>query len=156
MTTDPQNSENSQEPVGEPELPEALRRDLEALYEPPGRVPETLDTTVLSAARRHFRRGAARGPSLRGVLALAAAAALVAAVFLWGVPGAGDPEDPGFSLAFAREDLDRSGRVDILDAFLLARRVEEGATEAAWDLSGDGVVDRRDVDLAAASAVQVR
>ena len=55
---------------------------------------------------------------------------------------------------FAREDINHDGRVDILDAFQLARELESGAKPAA-DLNGDGVVDQRDADLIAARAVRL-
>lgn len=55
-----------------------------------------------------------------------------------------------------REDFDRNGRVDILDAFGLARRLEGAAAPGPeWDLNGDGVVDRRDVDVMAMAAVRI-
>ena len=53
-------------------------------------------------------------------------------------------------------DIDGNGRVDILDAFKLARGiegVERGATE--WDINGDGVVNREDVDYVAFKAVRL-
>jgi hypothetical protein len=45
--------------------------------------------------------------------------------------------------------------VDVLDAFLLARRVRDRATTPADDFTGDGVVDQQDVDRVAALAVSV-
>ena len=55
-----------------------------------------------------------------------------------------------------REDFDRDGRVDILDAFALARRIEEGGESSRrWDLNEDGAVDRRDVDAIAMAAVSL-
>ena len=56
----------------------------------------------------------------------------------------------------AREDLDGNGRVDILDAFLLARQLEQGeVNNPAWDLNGDGKVDQMDVQQAAMFAVRL-
>ena len=53
-----------------------------------------------------------------------------------------------------RHDLDGNGRVNILDAFVLARHVESAAVpRGQWDLNGDGLVDRNDVDLVAMAAV---
>jgi hypothetical protein len=56
---------------------------------------------------------------------------------------------------FAREDLNRDGRVDILDAFQLARQTQAGANSAATDLNQDGVTDRRDAELIATHAVRL-
>lgn len=55
-----------------------------------------------------------------------------------------------------RGDVNGDGRVDILDAFVLAKAVEAGAAAGEWDLSGDGRVDRADVERVARAAVAVR
>ena len=60
---------------------------------------------------------------------------------------------PGVGLA---GDLNRNGQVDILDAFALARELKTGAHPGAnWDITGDGVVDERDVAALAARAVSL-
>src|SRR6185369_1280179 len=57
---------------------------------------------------------------------------------------------------FTREDINRDGRVDVLDAFALARRIETGGTlDPRWDINGDGRVDRADVNVIAARAVNL-
>ncbi|MBN1846092.1 MAG: hypothetical protein JW810_10445 [Sedimentisphaerales bacterium] len=57
----------------------------------------------------------------------------------------------------AREDIDRSGRVDILDAFLLARHIDKRlALSPQWDVTGDGQVNQNDVIAVAQAAVHVR
>ena len=54
-------------------------------------------------------------------------------------------------------DIDRDGRVDILDAFALARRLEgTDAPADNWDMNGDGVVDQGDVDSVAMAAVSLK
>jgi hypothetical protein len=58
--------------------------------------------------------------------------------------------------AYAREDVNRDGRVDILDAFLLARQLQSGDNPgSSLDLNGDGVVDHRDAESIAAKAVKL-
>jgi hypothetical protein len=53
-------------------------------------------------------------------------------------------------------DIDGNGRVDILDAFALARRIESGNVSAGvGDLNHDGRVDRSDVDAVAMQAVRL-
>jgi hypothetical protein len=111
---------------------------------------------------RHFRSAtelpeslACRSDALRTArreaspyLWLAAAAALVIGLFLlrpWERSGHEE----------LRADLDHSGQVDVLDAFLLARKLAAGTTGPEFDLNGDGVVDQRDVDLAANQAVRL-
>lgn len=95
-----------------------------------------------------------------------------------------EPIAPAPTLA-EREDIDHSGRVDILDAFALARMIENqdtriagqrrdargdvgraadarpnraGITEipAMFDLNGDGAVDQGDVDAVAMAAVSLK
>jgi len=54
------------------------------------------------------------------------------------------------------EDLNADGQVDMLDAFALARELQQGSTpRPQFDLNGDGVVDERDVQALAARAVSL-
>jgi dockerin type I repeat protein len=56
-----------------------------------------------------------------------------------------------------KKDLDHSGRVDILDAFLLARQIEKQLElQSQWDVTGDGAINQNDVDAIASAAVRVR
>ena len=52
-------------------------------------------------------------------------------------------------------DLDQSGRVDILDAFALARQLDSDVVPTHGDFNGDGIVDRADVDAIAMAAVRL-
>jgi len=55
-----------------------------------------------------------------------------------------------------RADIDRNGRVDIIDAFRLARHIESASpTKRKWDINGDGLVNRDDVDKVALAAVRL-
>jgi hypothetical protein len=89
----------------------------------------------------------ARARPRRRWLPFAAAAALLLGV-------------AGFWLARpapAPGDIDRSGSVDILDAYTLALRLREGRPlETAWDVTADGKVDAADVDEVARRSVKVR
>ena len=59
-------------------------------------------------------------------------------------------------LVVARADIDQSGRIDILDAFKLARHIESAdRPETKWDINGDGSVNRDDVDYVAFAAVRL-
>ena len=54
------------------------------------------------------------------------------------------------------EDLNADGQVDMLDAFALARELQQGSTpRPQLDLNGDGVVDERDVQVLAGRAVSL-
>jgi hypothetical protein len=56
-------------------------------------------------------------------------------------------------------DINGDGRVDILDAYLVARTLADKShtapPPAAWDVNRDGVVDQKDVDWIANAAVRV-
>ena len=111
-------------------------------------VPPTIDEAVLRAARTHF--SPARTPMFNWLRfapwAASAMAVLLVAFLILQFP------KPGAEML--RGDLNGDGKVDILDAFALARKVEAGAaTEASVDLNGDGKVDQQDVAVLAAQAV---
>ena len=119
-------------------------------------VPPELDRAVLSMAQGRLGRRARRVLLVRrtaGVLAAAAAVLVVVAL----LPAREETPPTGPSPApLARHDVDASGRVDILDAFALARRIEAaGDPDAEWDMNVDGAVDGADVDLIAMAAVRL-
>jgi hypothetical protein len=146
------------EPADDPSLPPLLRDRLNALHPAGPVVPPAVDATILAAARRGFWRRRRFGLAVRwvGATAAAAAAVVVVAVTLHR-GGAGDATRVAVSQAPAiAGDVDGNGRVDMLDAFVLARKVDAKATAAKGeDVNGDGVVDRRDVDAVAAMAVRL-
>ena len=143
------------------EVPERLREDLAALDRAGVDVPREVDEAVLEAARVKLavtgtRR---RGRALRWAAGLAAAACLILVFRAVDFRLERDQKerDEAPVAAVSREDIDRNGRVDILDAFLLARRIEsEDSLSESWDVNGDGNVDRGDLDLVAMAAVHVR
>ena len=60
------------------------------------------------------------------------------------------------SVATGPGDINGDGRIDMLDAYLLARHIKDGdQLDPRWDMNGDGVVDQRDVDAIAAIAVSL-
>lgn len=97
------------------DLPDSIAAHLERLDRASAIVDPRTDRAVVDEARRYFLaarpRRAARMPAPRWALPLAAAAALLVAVLV---------VQPFGSLR-APDDVDGSGRVDILDAFALAR-----------------------------------
>src|SRR6185295_6399906 len=95
-------------------LPGALVARLERADRSQAIVDPRTDNAVIDDARRYFlaaRPRRARKPLMRWALPLAAAAALLIAVLVL----------RPFSLQRSADDVDGSGRVDILDAFALAR-----------------------------------
>ena len=142
----------------EPEIPRALKTALRGLERE--RTSDSTDERVLSAARDQFDRLEDR-PRPRPTrhwlrpVGIAAAAALVLAIFWVGRP----PRNSA-----SPYDVDQSGEVDVLDAYLLARGTKTGfakdlalenSESVAVDVTGDGVVDQRDVDAVLSEVVRL-
>lgn len=151
------------------EEPKAPAKLVAALKEPPARrvfVPPSVDAALLRAAREHLAHSPATlSPSnreragVRGSLArilrpwllwpTVATACIALASLAYFVSKSSHQQ-------FAREDLNRDGRVDILDAFQLAREIQSGGNPGSIaDLNNDGIVDRRDAELIATQAVKL-
>jgi hypothetical protein len=145
----------------EPRVPEKLAAELRERYELPHPVPSEVDDAVLALTRQQLARRRLIPLAIRWIAAGAAAAAvvLVLASLSWrGMQFSPRPEPAGAApAAAAAEDVDGNGRVDILDAFALARHVEAGEqVRSQWDVTGDGAVNREDVDRIALAAVDLR
>jgi hypothetical protein len=177
------NSDHLNRPDDDPRAPAQLVDALKSLHRVRLVIPARVDEAVLARARAHFLRVFNRGsssrsrPSLRAALAqaraylagftpgpvpgrrlapwMALAGALVLAAWLMDSLSQPAPTAHGRA-AFAREDLNQDGQVNILDAFLLAWAIEAGQPLAApLDLNGDGLVDERDVERLAQLAVKL-
>jgi hypothetical protein len=142
----------STEPAGtaDPQGPDDLRALADALrdLQPAAPVvPEAADEAILARARLALvrpRRRPLRIFRWAGAVAAAAAALLFSVLSDW--PRA----------ARNPMDVNRSGRVDILDAFLVAKRIETGPSpDPGWDFNHDGKIDRQDVDVVAMAAVKI-
>jgi hypothetical protein len=107
----------------------------------------SVDETVLARARERFAEVRRRRARFTAAWWTAAAASIA----LMAVVGLSLIQKPHYE----RADIDRNGRVDILDAFALARRVQQGGVTGP-DMNGDGVVNRTDVDIIAAQAVKLK
>ncbi len=132
--------------------------DLAALGSRHIEVPSDVDNAVLAAARSALsecRRG--RRSTLRWARWTAAAAALTLVLWLGSLlttrPAA--LRSASAPIASVPGDLDRSGRVDILDAFALARQLDSDIAPPLGDFNGDGLIDRADVDAIAMAAVRL-
>jgi hypothetical protein len=134
----------------DPLIPARLEAQLRRGYSPPP-LDEGVERAVQSASREHAAGRRRRRWVLVSAGPLAAAAGLALAVYL-----AQTGHTPGTVTAPGRvaagdHDLNRDGRVDMLDVLLLARR----APGERADVNGDGVGDDRDVDAVAALAVRL-
>lgn len=135
---------------------ERLARDLAELADARIDVPRRVDEAVLEAARRTLSPANRRRFRLRYAVAwTAAAAGLAIVVWLSGVFTPGRVSQQAESMIAVAGDLDRNGRVDILDAFALARHIEADMTPTVGDMNGDGIIDRTDVDAIAMLAVSL-
>jgi hypothetical protein len=142
--------------VDDTDAPAGLVEALGGLYRRDLPVPASVDRAVLNEARAGFLRRRRFWRIRRAATAAAAVAAAVAVVvYVYVERDRGTPRPVAVRQAAVAGDVDGSGRVDILDAFLLARKVEAGTAGAGEDVNGDGVVDRGDVDSVAAKAVRV-
>ncbi len=108
-------------------------------------VPKSTDGEVLAQAKAHFAQ-VSRERSKVVRISWLAAAACVALLAIFGLQHL----ERG---RYDRADIDHNGRVDILDAFALARRLQQGSQRGV-DINGDGVVNKADVDAIASQAVK--
>lgn len=151
------------------ELPDAVKAALKKRFGPVPDVPSNIDQLILADARRHFEQhgpGAQRPTRHRRVSrwqwtligsSLAAACVLFFAM---------KPQPPQFEHTFAARsvavsadaestsDVDRNGRVDILDAFAMARQIRSGQG-TRYDMNHDGRLDTLDIDIVAREAVKL-
>jgi hypothetical protein len=141
----------------DPQIPEKLRAAMVGLYDRPPGIPQRVDATILRDARAWYagrRRWWLAARWAGAGLATAAALALAGRIYL-AHPGTRPAASPARQIARAG-DIDGNGRVDIVDAYVVARAIaHHGPLERGWDVNGDGVVDQKDVDLIARMAVRV-
>ncbi len=159
-------------------LPEAVIRQLQESDHVPFDVSADQHRQILQAARSSLpghprHRSARRWIKAAAVLSSVCAALLlvvtqlllpetteveqameVAALDSAPAPEAAKQESAA-TMGFAADpkDIDENGTVDILDAYLLARRLESGESEGHWDFNSDGELNKEDVRLVAQVAV---
>lgn len=150
------NTEHQQPDDERLQAPPALVAALKNL--PPAKVPvpAVVDAAILRHAREHLndRRKVVAPAFTRRQQWLAIAASLTilgVAIFLFTRPNAVTPP----TTKFAREDINEDGQVDILDAYALSLKLDEGKTAPAQDLNGDGKVDTQDAEAIAQKTVQL-
>lgn len=137
-----------------------LSADLNALFEPKAGIPSEVDRAVMDRAHKHLvplQSGKGKRLRIHWGWRIAAAAAVIILAFSLDLTKQPEPTTERLALSKIQAvDIDRNGRVDILDAFKLAKHIESaGRIEAGWDFNGDGLVDRHDVDMVAFAAVRL-
>jgi hypothetical protein len=176
-----QNEQNKDENLdAPPRLVAALRQ----LPREPVFIPPTLDEGLMKAARQHLGQREKKRMGWFRLLPWGVATAGLAAAVLLAYPhakekflgpgrsmvsrstksfrhGSENTGQPGIQLqshgvADVREDLNGDGKIDILDAFMLAKKLQGTPTsDLRLDVNGDGAIDRRDVDTIATHAVSL-
>jgi hypothetical protein len=133
--------------------------DLNILFKSQFSIPPEVDRAVMDRAHQHLTQKHWSHHILRhiNIWRIAAAAAVIILAFSLNLAQKPGPTTSKSLLGEVRAvDIDENGRVDILDAFKLARYVESAeGTEKKWDINGDGFVNSNDVDLVASAAVRL-
>jgi hypothetical protein len=144
--------------------PERLREALRPYARETEFIPPAVDQAILRAARERLaerRPGPTRAASwwrvwtqplwVRWAAAGVGLALLLAAAWM-NSAGRSSPRQ----MAAGGLDLNGDGAVDILDALILARRIESThIRNPLYDLNGDGRVDQKDVDLLVSQLVSL-
>ena len=172
------NMQNGQHKDDELEAPPKLLAALSQLPQELIFVPRAVDEALVKAARRHLSPAQKKNSRwFRLVPWTVATAGFAAAVILaypyakqflsfetsaksarrgWENKGQSGVQPQTHGLVFLREDVNQDGKVDILDAFILARELKSGpATDPNLDVNGDGVINHRDIEVIAARAVSL-
>ena len=124
-------------------LSDKFSEDVKKLYRASASVPPEIDRAILNKASQKLARPRKRLHILRWIGPAAAAAAIIIFAFV-------------FTNQSTPADIDRNGRVDILDAFKLAKHIQsESKPNKKWDINGDGLVNQEDVDSIALVAVSL-
>jgi len=131
-----------------------LSDDLKALFESKAPAADRVDRVVMDAARRRLTRPVPKRRRL-WIAGVSAAAAVLFAVVLSG-PWRTESTILSVDAVEMPADVDGNGRIDILDAYKLARHVAgAGSPDMRWDQNHDGTVNADDVDLVAFAAVRL-
>jgi len=138
-------------------LKDAFSHDLSRLFTSSDHVAPELDERIVDQARQHFRASGRKQKFLRRLrLSTAAAAAVLLGVICFdyfNVP----LQKAQVSVVIAREDIDRNGRVDILDALVLAKSIKSTSNiNPEWDFNHDGQTNQADIDRIAFAAVRLK
>ncbi len=131
-----------------------LRKDLASLTCGHIKIPQEVDQAVLRKATKALARTERTRFTYGNPIAwLAAAASLTLVIWISGLFRSSTTAPLPATVASTSGDLDRNGRVDILDAFQLARQLDGDIAPTAGDINADGVIDRADVEAIAMKAV---
>lgn len=133
-----------------PELPSGLVSELKNRYGPVPGIPGVVDRAILADAQRHLSQAFPERLKANRKWQFAIVGSSVAAVcMLLFALNRQEPQQP----ASVARDLDGNRRVDILDAFAIAREIRSGRNQPKFDINSDGHVNQADVNTMAQRAV---
>ena len=137
--------------------PPGLRVGLTSIYGSMPAIGRSMDERILNAVRQEsIRRNRMRWVIRYAIGSVAAAAAVILIAIKMTHHDQPTINNSTASVA-TTEDVNHDGKLDILDAFLMARKVaaNEPLTKE-WDFNHDGTVDTKDVDVVALAAVKLK
>jgi hypothetical protein len=145
------------------QFPDKLIEDIKNLHKQTAQIPPEVDRTIINRAHEHFaqkefNKTKKRRFRLVHLWKVAAAAAVIILAFSLDLTHKSEQQFSLSSISYEDQDtdIDRNGRVDILDAFTLAKQIESDRyNEAECDINGDGMVDNKDIDAVALAAVRL-
>lgn len=133
------------------DVPQELVSDMRRLHPSGGRVPADVDEAILAAARARITTRRRAWIVLRRVSIAATAAAAAVGLAVW-IGQGGLQSTPSAEMTVAAltpadpvtpagpKDIDRNGHVNILDAFMLARHLDERLSSEADIRGADALV----------------
>jgi len=137
--------------------PPRLKSGLTTIFGSAPSITRQTDDQILNALRQDsIRRNRMRWVIRYAIGSVAAAAAVILIAIKTTHHDQSAINNSDASVAIT-EDVNRDGKLDILDAFLMARKV--AANEPLmkeWDFNHDGTVDSKDVDVVAFAAVKLK
>ena len=149
--------ENNLDQWAEQGGPPQLKASLSDLMGSSPAVPRSLDEQILSAARQQSIGRNRRRWMIRYAIGSVAAAAAVILIAIKTTHQERRTANYSAEAVASSEDVNRDGKLDILDAYFVARKVAANEPlNKEWDFNRDGAVDNKDVDVVAFSAVKIK
>ncbi len=153
-----ENNNKNTDQLDNQDLPE-LSEDLQALFTSNKLPPSQIDQTILHRAEQHLHplgRSRTNTKLLRWSGVAVAIAACLMIMFWMNISDTAKQIQPPNMIAVNPKDINNNGKVDIMDAFTLAKAIENNKTpQATWDINKDHKINQQDVDAIALAAVQL-